>query len=69
MGLEGLHIPYGAPNAPPFVERFMRTLREEALDHFIFLSEAQNCRVVTSGTTTARVPRRRFTEFPIRVRN
>ena len=38
MGIEGLPIPYGAPNASPHVERFMRTLRQEALDHFIFLS-------------------------------
>ena len=35
--IEGLPIPYGAPNASPHVERFIRTLREEALDHFIFL--------------------------------
>lgn len=27
-----------APNAPPHVERFIRTLRVEALDHFLFLS-------------------------------
>ena len=38
MGLQGLPIPYGAPNASPHVERFMRTLRQEALNHFIFLS-------------------------------
>jgi hypothetical protein len=37
-GVEGLPIPYGAPNASSHVERFMRTLRQEALDHFIFLS-------------------------------
>ncbi len=46
MGIEGLPIPYGAPDASPFVERFMRTLREEALDHFIFLS-ADHIRRVT----------------------
>jgi hypothetical protein len=38
MGIEGIPIPYGAPNASPYVERFNRTLREEALNHFIFLS-------------------------------
>ena len=27
-----------APSASPHIERFVRTLREEALDHFIFLS-------------------------------
>jgi len=37
MGIEGIPIPYGAPNASPHVERFNRTLREEALNHFIFL--------------------------------
>ncbi len=45
-GIEGLPIPYGAPNASPYIERFMRTLREEALDHFIFLGEDHIRRVV-----------------------
>jgi len=39
MGIKGLPIPYGAPNASPYVERFNRTLREDALDHFIFFNE------------------------------
>ena len=39
MGIEGIPIPYGAPNAVARIERFNRTLREEALNHFIFLSE------------------------------
>jgi len=39
MGIRGLPIPYGAPNASPHIERFMRTLREECLRHFIFVSE------------------------------
>jgi transposase InsO family protein len=30
--------PYGAPNANAHVERFHRSLREEALSHFIFLN-------------------------------
>jgi len=47
MGIEGLPIPFGAPNASPHVERFMQTLREEALNHFIFLSEHHVRRVVT----------------------
>ena len=46
MGTQGLPIPYGGPNASPHVERFMRTLRAEALDHFIFLSADHVCRVV-----------------------
>ena len=45
-GIEGLPIPYGAPNASPYIERFMRTLRHEALDHFIFLGEDHIRRVV-----------------------
>jgi len=46
VGIEGLPIPCGAPNASPYIERFMRTLREEALDHFLFLSEDHIRRVV-----------------------
>jgi hypothetical protein len=47
MAIQGIPIPYGAPNASPFVERFIRTLREEALNHFIFLGIAHIRRVVT----------------------
>jgi putative transposase len=43
MGIQGL--PYGAPNANPHVERFHRTLRAEALGHFIFLSAQHVLRV------------------------
>ena len=46
MGIQGIPIPYGAPNASPHVERFMRTLRQEALDHFLFLTVAHLRRVV-----------------------
>ena len=46
MGIEGLPIPYGAPSASPHTERFMRTLREDALDHFIFLNPDHIRRVV-----------------------
>jgi putative transposase len=45
MGTEGIPIPYGAPNASPHIERFNRTLREEALNHFIFLSVKHVLRV------------------------
>ena len=44
--IEGLPIPFGAPNASPYIERFNRTLREEALNHFIFLSIDHIRRVV-----------------------
>jgi len=43
----GLPISYGAPNATPHVERLVRTLREEALDHFIFLSIGHIRRVLS----------------------
>jgi putative transposase len=36
MGIEGVAIPYGAPNANAHLERFNRTLREDALNHFVF---------------------------------
>ncbi|MEW6776850.1 MAG: integrase core domain-containing protein, partial [Bdellovibrionota bacterium] len=45
MGLKGIPTPYGAPKANAHLERFMRTLRREALDHFIFLSEHHVYRV------------------------
>ena len=45
MGIEGVPIPYGAPNASPHIERFNRTLREEALNHFIFLNVGHVLRV------------------------
>ena len=45
MGIKGIPIPYGAPNANGYVERFNRTLREDALDHFIFLNEGHVRRV------------------------
>jgi putative transposase len=45
MGIEGIPIPYDAPNANPHVERLNRTIREEALNHFIFLSVKHVLRV------------------------
>ena len=41
LGTEGIPIPYGAPNAQAHIERFVQTLKKEALDHFIFFSEEQ----------------------------
>jgi putative transposase len=46
MEIKGIPIPYGGPNASPHIERFIRTLREEALDHFIFLGIGHIRRVV-----------------------
>ncbi len=39
LEIKGLPAPYRAPNANARVERFNRTLREDALNHFIFLCE------------------------------
>ncbi len=44
----GIPIPYGASNASPHVERFNRTLREEALNHFLFVSVAHLRRVLNA---------------------
>ena len=46
LGVRGLPIPYGAPNANAFVERFVGTLRRDCLDYFLFLSEDHLRRVV-----------------------
>lgn len=48
LGVQGLPIPYGAPNANPHIERFWRTLREECLRHFIFTSEGHLRRTVVA---------------------
>jgi hypothetical protein len=45
MNIEGLPMPYHAPNANPHVERFHRTLRQDALNHFIFLNACHVRRV------------------------
>ena len=46
MDIEGLPTPYCAPNANAHVERFHRTLREDALNHFIFFNAAHVGRTV-----------------------
>ena len=47
MGVQGIPIPYGAPNANAYVERFMGTLRRECLNHLLFVSEPHLRRTVT----------------------
>ena len=39
MGIRGIPIPYGAPNAAAHIERVIGTLKRECLQNFIFLSE------------------------------
>jgi putative transposase len=39
LGVKGIPMPYRAPDGNAFLERFNATLRREALDHFVFLSE------------------------------
>jgi putative transposase len=46
LGIEGIPIPYGAPNASARLERFVGTLKRECLDHFVFVSEAHLQRTV-----------------------
>jgi hypothetical protein len=38
-GLHVIHTPYQAPNANAFAERWVRTVREECLDHVLILNE------------------------------
>ena len=47
MGIEGLPIPYGAPNANAFCERFLGTLRRECLDKMIIFNERHLRQVLT----------------------
>ena len=46
LAVKGIPTPFHAPNANAHVERFNRTLREDALNHFIFLDEDHIRRVV-----------------------
>ena len=45
-GVEIVDIPYQAPNANAFAERWVRTVREECLDHLIILNERHLRRVL-----------------------
>ena len=51
MNITGIPTPYGAPNANAHLERWHRSLREEALNHFIFLGRRQIYRVVREYVT------------------
>jgi len=45
-GMRVIHIPYQAPNANAFAERWVRTVREECLDHILILNDAHLRRVL-----------------------
>jgi len=51
LGVAGIPIPYGAPNAAAHVERFVGSLRRECLVHFVFLSERHLRRTVAEYVT------------------
>lgn len=45
-GIEILHTPYRAPRANAFAERWIRSVREECLDHILILNESHLHRVL-----------------------
>ena len=45
-GIEIVNIPYRAPNANAYAERWVRSVREECLDHLIILNERHLWRVL-----------------------
>jgi putative transposase len=45
-GIEIVNIPYQAPNANAIAERWVRSVREECLDHLIILNERHLRRVL-----------------------
>ena len=49
-GIEIIRTPYRAPNANAFAERWVRTAREECLDHLLILGERHLHRVLTRYT-------------------
>jgi transposase InsO family protein len=49
-GIEIVNIPYQAPNANAVAERWVRSVREECLDHLIILNEHHLRRVLQEYT-------------------
>ncbi len=45
-GFHVIHTPYSAPNANPFAERWVRSVREECLDHLLVLNALHLKRVL-----------------------
>jgi hypothetical protein len=46
MSIKGIPIPYGAPNANPFIERLIGSIRRECLDHVLVINESHLRRVL-----------------------
>jgi putative transposase len=49
-GLHVIHTPFRAPNANAYAERWVRTVREECLDHILILNAAHLRRVLLEFT-------------------
>jgi transposase InsO family protein len=45
-GIKTVHTPFRAPRANAFAERWVRSIREECLDHILILNESHLCRVL-----------------------
>jgi transposase InsO family protein len=50
-GVTIIHTPYQAPNANAFAERWIRSVREECLDHLLIVNETHLQRVLTAYVT------------------
>ena len=48
--IEIVDIPYQAPNANAYAERWVRSVREECLDHLIILNEHHLRRILMDGS-------------------
>ena len=57
-GISILLTPYRAPNANAFAERWVRTVRDECLNHLLILNEAHLRHVLKDYMTTTVMPDR-----------